>query len=109
MFVERAQARRWKMVSKVTLAAIAGLVLTVAPGSADAQSARELREGRLSTCSNYGNGCVTVPLRRARYDYEFRMPSGSWVSCRKDCKSALREEVLDFWETLRERSGDRAR
>jgi hypothetical protein len=31
------------------------------------------------------------------------------VSCRQDCKSALLEEVLDFWETLRERSGDRSR
>lgn len=97
------------MVSRVLLSTIAGMVLIAAPGAADAQSAREIREGRVSTCSLYGNGCATVPIRRAQYDYELRMPSGSWVGCRQDCKSALREEVLDFWETLRERSGDRSR
>jgi len=97
------------MVSRVVLSMVAALVMIAAPGAADAQSARETREGRVSACSTYGNGCVTVPIRRAQYDYELRMPSGSWVSCRMDCKSALREEVLDFWETLRERSGDRSR
>jgi hypothetical protein len=97
------------MASRLLMSALAGLVVAAAPGAADAQSAREIREGRVSVCSTYGNGCATVPIRRAKYDYELRMPSGSWVSCRQDCKSALREEVLDFWETLRERSGDRSR
>ena len=97
------------MASKFIFPVLAGLVMVAAPGAADAQSAREIRESRVSTCSNYGNGCVTVPIRRATYDFELRMPSGSWVGCRQDCKTALREEVLDFWETLRERSGDRSR
>ncbi len=97
------------MVSRVTLSAIAGLMMAAAPGTVDAQSAREVREGRVSTCSTYGNGCATARIRPIASDYEFRMPSGTWVRCRQDCKSALREEVLDFWETLRERSGDRSR
>lgn len=97
------------MVSRVVLSMVAALMVAAAPGTADAQSAREVREGRVSVCSTYGNGCVTVPIRRATYDYELRMPGGSWVSFRMDCKSALREEVLDFWETQRERSGDRSR
>jgi hypothetical protein len=97
------------MALRVILSAIAGMAWIAAPGTVDAQSAREIREGRVSVCSTYGNGCATVPIRRAKFDYELRMPSGSWVSCRQDCKSALREEVLDFWETLRERSGDRSR
>jgi len=97
------------MVSRATLSAIAMLVMAAVPSTVGAQSAREIREGRVSVCSLYGNGCRTVPIRRAQYDYELRMPGGSWVSCRQDCKTALREEVLDFWETLRERSGDRSR
>jgi hypothetical protein len=97
------------MVSRVVLSMVAALMVAAAPGTADAQSTREVREGRVSACSIYGNGCATVPIRRAAYDYELRMPSGTWVGCRQDCKSALREEVLDFWETLRERSGDRSR
>ena len=97
------------MTAKIALSAVAGLAMVAGAGAANAQSAREIREGRVSTCSFYGNGCATVPIRRVEFDYELRMPSGSWVRCRQDCKSALREEVLDFWETLRERSGDRAR
>jgi hypothetical protein len=96
------------MMSRITLSLITGLVMA-APGGAEAQSAREIRTGRVSVCSIYGNGCATAPIRPVAYDYEFRMPGGTWVRCRKDCKSALREEVLDFWETLRERSGDRSR
>lgn len=94
----------------VALSAIAGLVAIVAgTAAAEAQSHREVRDGFVKACSRYGHGCTGAPIRRARYDFEFRMPGGTWVSCRQDCKEALREEVLDFWETQRERAGDRVR
>ena len=98
------------MTSSLKFSALAALAALVCGSAvAEAQSKREVREGRVSTCSIYGNGCATAAIRPIASDYEFRMPSGTWVRCRKDCKSALREEVLDFWETLRERSGDRSR
>jgi hypothetical protein len=98
------------MLPRIALAVMAGLAMSVATVSLSiAQSAREVREGRVSVCSFYGNGCASASIRPVANDYEFRMPSGTWVRCRADCKAALREEVLDFWETLRERSGDRSR
>lgn len=98
------------MASTITLTSMAGLVAVVAAASfAEAQSRRESRDGYVQACSRYGHGCTGAPIRRGTHDFEFRMPGGTWVSCRADCKEALREEVLDFWETQRERAGDRIR
>ncbi len=89
---------------------MAGLATIVAATSfARAESRRESRDGHVQACSRYGHGCTGAPIRRGTFDYELRMPGGTWVSCRQDCKTALREEVLDFWETQRERGGDRVR
>ena len=98
------------MASPFISGAIASLafVILVLP-QAEAQTRREARDGYVKTCSRYGHGCAGAPIRRGSYDFEFRMPGGTWVSCRQDCKEALREEVLDFWETQRERAGDRVR
>jgi hypothetical protein len=76
--------------------------------SADAQSRKGPRgEGQavVTSCSNYGNGCQSAPIRRGTYDYEFRMPGGTWVPCQQNCKDTLRREVIDFWETQRENGG----
>lgn len=95
------------MTRNIVRTALTGLAV-VAAGAAEAQSQREAREGRVSACSRYGHGCTSAPIRKSAYDYEFRMPGGTWIGCRTDCKQTLREEVLDFWETQRERN-DRAR
>ena len=92
-----------KMILGGTLAAT--MMLGVM-GSADAQSRRKGGgEGVVSTCSIYGNGCTSAPIRRASNDYEFRLPGGTWVSCRQSCKDTLRRETVDFWETQRENGG----
>lgn len=74
---------------------------------ADAQSRRSSRggEGVVRACSIYGNGCTSAPVRRASNDYEFRLPGGTWVSCKQSCQDTLRRETVDFWETQRENSG----
>jgi hypothetical protein len=96
------------MRSRFALSVMAGMATVVAgAGVAEAQSKRGSREGYVESCSRYGHGCTGAPIRRGAFDYEFRMPGGTWVGCRQDCKEALREEVLDFWETQRERGGDR--
>lgn len=91
------------MVSKLIFAAATVLSLVTFAAPADAQRKRDGTDGVVRACSNYGNGCTSAPVRRARFDYEFRMPGGTWVSCRADCKNAIREDMLDFWETQRER------
>jgi len=76
-----------------------------AMSSADAQSRRRGGEGTVSACSIYGNGCTSAPVRRAGNDYEFRLPGGTWVSCKQSCQDTLRRETVDFWETQRENGG----
>ena len=88
---------------KTVLAAAAGLMVIVAVSDADAQYRRKSDRGRyVTTCSTYGNGCTSAPVRRGRNGYEFRLPGGTWVECRRNCRNALREDSVDFWETQRE-------
>ncbi|MFN3745035.1 MAG: hypothetical protein ACK4TL_10050 [Hyphomicrobiaceae bacterium] len=95
-------------VRSVLSAACAATMTLTMIAAAEAQSrskSRDLGPGVVTACSIYGNGCQSAPIRRAAHDYEFRMPGGTWISCRQNCKDALREEVIDFWETQRERAG----
>jgi hypothetical protein len=78
-------------------------VMVAALGTADAQSRyRGEGYGTVTTCSTYGNGCTSAPVRRGRNGYEFRLPGGTWIECRRNCRNALREDSVDFWETQRE-------
>jgi hypothetical protein len=92
------------MMIRTMLAAGAGLaVMFSAFGTADAQTRyRGEHHGTVTTCSTYGNGCTRAPVRRGRNGYEFRLPGGTWVECRRNCRNALREDTVDFWETQRE-------
>lgn len=95
--------RAWRSAA----VAVGAILATI--GAGDAAPRKKVTEHggtAVHTCSNYGHGCTSAPVRRGRAGEEFRMPGGTWVSCRQDCRTALREEVLDFWETLRERAGD---
>jgi hypothetical protein len=98
------------MATQAWVAAVAGIGVAMwMVDSADAAPRKrgvERATSSVQACSNYGHGCTSAPVRRTSIGEEFRMPGGTWVSCRLDCKTALREEVLDFWETLRERGGD---
>jgi len=98
------------MTAKVLLTAVVGVAAMLATvDGADAQSRKRGggdEGGVVKACSIYGHGCTSAPTRRGPVGYEFRLPGGTWVSCRMDCKTALREETLDFWETQRERAGD---
>jgi hypothetical protein len=89
------------------LALAGGLAVTAASvETADAQSRRGV-VGYVETCSQYGNGCTSAPVRRGRNGYEYRLPGGTWIECRQNCRSALREDSVDFWETQRENQRDR--
>ena len=97
------------MTIKALLMAVVGaatVVATVSGAAADPRKRRGDDGGLVKVCSIYGNGCTSAPTRRGPVGYEFRLPGGTWVNCRLDCKTALREETVDFWETQRERAGD---
>lgn len=99
------------MMFRTTLAATAlalagGLAMTAASVvTADAQSRGGI-VGYVQTCSQYGNGCTSAPVRHGRYGYEYRLPGGTWVACRRNCRGALRQDTVDFWETQRENQRD---
>jgi hypothetical protein len=96
-----------RILTMTAVALLGGAVLSASlPGAADARSDRGI-VGTVKTCSTYGNGCTTAPVRRGRNGYEFRMPGGTWIECRRDCRQALRQETVDFWETQRENQRDR--
>jgi hypothetical protein len=98
------------MTAKAWLSIAAALAVALSTvGAADAAPRKKSPErgyGSVQSCSNYGHGCMTAPVRRTSVGEEFRMPGGTWIGCRLDCKTAMREEVLDIWETMRERAGD---
>lgn len=91
------------MTIRMLLAAGASLaVMASALGTAEAQSRYKGERGYVTTCSTYGNGCTSAPVRRGRNGYEFQLPGGTWIECRRNCRNALREDSVDFWETQRE-------
>lgn len=99
--VEAAASRAGRHLWK---AAIAALVVAIAPTSASTAeaarySAKSKSYGSVTSCSRWGNGCLTLPVRRGRFGYEARGKGGTWIDCRGDCEQALREDVIDFWET----------
>lgn len=66
--------------------------------------ARDKDSGAVTACSRYGNGCVSGPTRQGRVEREVRMPGGTWIGCKLDCRNTLREETVDFFDTIRERA-----
>ncbi|HRD75159.1 MAG TPA: hypothetical protein PK264_04355 [Hyphomicrobiaceae bacterium] len=92
------------MPAIMALAAASALAL---PADAEAQSRRGYGPSSGSTvyvCSRYGKGCVSGPVRPGRWGLEVRLPGGNWIDCKRDCRQTLREESIDFFETLNERS-----
>src|SRR5262245_59554842 len=89
------------MATSIALPALGALALLALPGPAEAARGG----GSVTACSQYGNGCQTVPVRQGRWGAEMRLKGGTWIDCRGSCIDTLREEVVDFWETQREKGG----
>jgi hypothetical protein len=91
--------------TRIGLIGSATLALTAIAQPADA-SPRRASAGSVVACSHYGKGCVSGPVRRGPVGLEVRMPGGTWIGCKRNCARTLREEALDFFETLNERVWD---
>jgi hypothetical protein len=80
-----------------------GVMAVVAVGammwSDDAAARSPERLSSVTVCSRYGKGCVSGPVRPGKFGPDVRMPGGTWISCKLDCRNTLREETVDFWET----------
>jgi hypothetical protein len=55
-------------------------------------------QNAITACSTYGKGCITAPTRQGRNGKEVRLPGGSWIGCKQDCKLTLTDETVDFWQ-----------
>ncbi len=88
--------------------ALAGLAACLSAMLPAAEAATRPRggggDGSVTSCSRYGNGCITLATRAGRNGTQYRTPGGNWIDCRLDCREAIREDIVDFWETLREKS-----
>jgi hypothetical protein len=76
--------------------AFAGSVALITVANGGDASARD-GAGVVTACSKFGKGCISGPTRPGRFGAEVRMPGGTWISCKGDCRDALREETVDFW------------
>ena len=86
----------------LSLLLVAGACSVLFPAAGEA---RPGTDGVIKVCSQYGKGCVTAPTRPGRFnDRDVRLPGGTWIACKLDCRQTLREESVDFFETLRERA-----
>lgn len=72
--------------------------------SSGADAKRDRVPKSVKACSHYGNGCLVAPVRKGRFGLEAQLKSGTWIHCRGDCDQAIREDVLDFWETQAEKA-----
>ena len=88
-----------KLAISVLILAAVGAIILAAASHAGERSRKTIR-----SCSAYGNGCVTAPVRKAQFGLQTRLPSGTWIDCRGDCREAIREDLLDFWETQSEKA-----
>lgn len=87
----------------LTLALVSLFMARGAPVSAEARE--QIKNGVVTACSKYSNGCYSAPLRETRLGPQMRLKGGTWVYCRGDCRDSLREDTIDFWETLRDSAG----
>lgn len=92
----------------VVLVAVATALapLLILPNSALAKKAKD-GGGSVTACSHYARGCVSGSVRRGRRQAQVRMPGGTWIDCKGDCRQTLREESVDFFDTLRDRVYDK--
>ena len=86
--------------------ALAGLGLAFALAFPSNSFAGKYRYKTVTAHSRYANGSITAPIRRGRLGvWEVRLPGGTWLPCFGGCRFTLRQEALDFWETLNEEGG----
>ena len=72
--------------------------LSVAAAAVGLQAHTAEAQGVITACSTYGKGCLTAPTRQTRFGREVRMPGGTWIGCKGDCRKALTDETVNFWQ-----------
>jgi hypothetical protein len=101
------EANPMRTSGMVAIFLLAAAATSLLPAAGEARPSK--RANSVTVCSQYGNGCVTGAIRPGQWGSEVRLPGGTWISCKLDCKQTLREESVDFFETLRERAPDNRR
>jgi hypothetical protein len=90
----------------IVCAALTTSVLAMAP--AEAAKLRGDGYSTVTAKSRYGVQTISGLTRPSTFGREVRLPGGTWIDCAGDCRETLREETIDFFYKLQERSGDGA-
>lgn len=78
--------------------AMLSLVLPLVAMLALSSAAFAYEEGYVVAHSQHGNGRISGAVRPTRYNYEVRLPGGTWVDCRRSCAETLRVQTIDIFE-----------
>lgn len=91
------------MIRTLATAALTVLIFTPA-AHADAVTAREKRDGKVTACSKYGSECYTAPIVRSPVGWKMRLKGGTLIDCTVTCQEALRIATVDFWTDQQDKS-----
>ena len=99
-----------KRTVRLPIAGLAAVGIGVVFVASDARAQpRSSGSETITVKSWYGSKSITAPIRNGQQGREVRLPGGTWISCEADCKTTLREQSIDFWETLERRFGGSTR
>lgn len=74
------------------------------PAAAASKKAEQVRAASTVTAvSVKTRQTITAPVRRGQWGDEVRLPGGTWIDCKSDCRETLRQETVDFWERQEQR------
>jgi len=82
---------------RVSVWLVAGVATFGVAQDAWSKPKRGERHGWITAQSRYGKGSISAPTRPGQWGPEVRLPGGTWISCKLDCKNTLRAETIDFW------------
>lgn len=92
------------MSKQLVVVAAMVFVATCNQAIASPVTPREIREGKVTACSQYNFDCYTAKLVRSPVGWKMRLKGGTLIHCGVTCRDTLRVETIDFWEDLRERA-----
>lgn len=88
-------------VSGILILAMAGHVLPA--NAAKAKKSERPAASTVTAVSIVTSATITAPVRTGRWGQEVRLPGGTWIDCRQDCRETLRQNTVDFWEWMERR------
>jgi hypothetical protein len=95
-----------RFILQATAVAIGAALVLAAPAVAKSKKAGG---AWITATSQFGHGTISGPVRPASLGPQVQMPGGTWIDCAGDCRQALADATIDFWDRQAERDSFRVR